>query len=248
MKTDKPAAPAKPTPPDWATVEKAQAANLLRKIRSGKVLTARETDFLRINIAAETTPTAATRKGAWMSLTEIGGMIGRNPSGLSRMCAKHRVKPRAKDGKYNLADVQAAMVQAAHDDNRTDTGADTPRNRKIALECQILQAKLNEINRNVVTLDEFKADVQQLVAMFIGGMSEIERGVESITRDAEVLKHVRHIIGATRNRLADEVAALPDTTSAGPHVTAALPDSAAPPPASNQFPTHNAAGQKEKTQ
>jgi hypothetical protein len=141
----------------------------------------------------------------WMTLSEIGALIERNPSSLSRMCSKHGVTARRKDGKYHFPDVKAAMDAAARKSAKAATGSS--REKKTALECKILSARLAQITGNVVTVEEHQADLVELALLFNGAMVEVERGVEAITRDASILKHVKHIVDATRQRISDKLKA-----------------------------------------
>ncbi len=140
----------------------------------------------------------------WMTLTELAPLFCRNPSTISRKCAENGIVARA-DGLYSRSAVSRIMHQAA--------AAKAGRDKKTMLECDILQARLDTIGREVVTVNEHRADVVYLIGLFREGLDSVENGMKAVTGDAALLMHTEHIITNTKRLLNERESVIMGTSS-----------------------------------
>jgi hypothetical protein len=102
-----------------------------------------------------------SKKAKFATLSQIAAMVGKNPSIISRSIARDNVKP-VKGRLYLVADVLASLRKSSERDTRPLGDADTPKNRKLIIEAQILQRKLDEIDGKLADKQELDAAYDQV--------------------------------------------------------------------------------------
>jgi hypothetical protein len=95
-----------------------------------------------------------------MKPTEIAELIGVKYASLAQTIRRQGVKK--YEGGYSLSEVQAAKFRAGQKDNRSPLSEGDPRRVKVELENQLLQIKIDELEKRLVDAEQVEQEAQRV--------------------------------------------------------------------------------------
>ncbi len=145
---------------------------------------------------------------------QIAAQLGRTPQVIQRICRNYNLT-RGPDG-YNVAEVMDAVAKAKGADLRAELPEGDPRRRKVELENELLQIKIDEANGRLIDAESIAQDWQrvgtaikndllalpQSLAPRVAGktdLAEIAATIDSAVRDA-----LRHLADKVKEPVAVE--------------------------------------------
>ena len=101
-----------------------------------------------------------------INLTEASKQFGRLPGPIKRQLVKRGVTP-SRDGKYDAEKVKVALEQAASDaESNQKADLNSPRNRKLALECTKLVLEIKRLQGRMILVEEANEEKRLLCSWF----------------------------------------------------------------------------------
>ena len=129
------------------------------------------------------------------TMTELVSIADTSDVTLRKHIRKASI-PKGKDGKYNVQKVLSAMLEHRKDDNRNipDGALMKIRATKGALECQILQVKLDILKGEYISMDDHLREVSQLIGVARAVFIQIIEDAKATDLGAAAVKRARSLM------------------------------------------------------
>jgi hypothetical protein len=142
------------------------------------------------------------------SLAAIATLIERNPSSLSRICTKARIRARKSDGLFSVAKVLTAIEEATKRDLRNQPGAGTTgdlKSDKLREEIGILKLKRGELEKTLIPMDEHLSELRTFSGWVNDALAQWVSAVKVLTADARVTGEAERLRDKCRAMIEEKI-------------------------------------------
>ncbi len=147
------------------------------------------------------------------SVAEIGEVLRGMGQGISenmirRHIATAGIKQTPKSKKYNVAKVLAAINEARKNDNKNVPGLKGKlQSKKIHLECEVLQLKIDEMRGLSITVDEHLREMRTMQGHWNATLEYFVSEASALTKDPHLLGRLELLVENTRKMLVAKIEA-----------------------------------------
>lgn len=148
---------------------------------------------------------------------EIGSLLVDMGQGLSetmirRHIQKAGIKKTPKGQKFNVAHVLDAIKKHREEDNKNLKGEHgTGKAKKIHLECEILQLKIDEMRGLAIPLSDHLYEMREMQGHWNSTLDYFVAEASALTKDAHLLDRLEHLVSNTRKALVAKIEAIEET-------------------------------------
>jgi len=152
------------------------------------------------------------------TVAEIFAVLRDMDQGISEnMIRRHISKAAIKQtaaGKYNVADVLEAINRHRLEDNKNSSGSHPTglKATKIALECQILKLKIDEMKGLTITVADHLREMREMQGHWNSTLDYFVAEASALTKDAHLLDRLEHLVSNTRKALVAKIEAIEERT------------------------------------
>lgn len=153
------------------------------------------------------------------SVAEIFAVLRDMNQGISEnMIRRHITKADLKQtagGKYNVADVLVAINRHRQEDNKNPSGGvhSQLKARKLHLECQQLQLKIDEMKGLTITVSDHLHEMREMQGHWNSTLDYFVAEASALTKDAHLLDRLEHLVSNTRKALVAKIEAIEEKTT-----------------------------------
>jgi hypothetical protein len=153
------------------------------------------------------------------AVAEIFAVLRDMNQGISEnMIRRHISKASIKQtagGKFNVADVLEAINRHRQEDNKNTGGGvhSQLKAKKLHLECQQLQLKIDEMKGLTITVSDHLHEMREMQGHWNSTLDYFVAEASALTKDAHLLDRLEHLVSNTRKALVAKIEAIEEKTT-----------------------------------